>query len=1299
MGVTIRLGSGDRASFHRCGVSMSRRRPFFLPLTALLYGIAWFPSSAAADRDLLTVAESSDYRATARYGQVMELAERLAGASESIRLDSLGESFERRQLPLLWVANPPVRSPEELSASGKQLVLLVGNIHSGEACGKEALLMLVRELGTTADHPLLEKLVLAVVPVYNADATERVSLQNRPRQNGPHEGAGERINAQGLDLNRDWIKLEAPETRAFVRFLRRWDPDVVIDTHTTNGSYHRYTLTYAGPKHPAGQPALTEFVRETLLGRVGERVREAHGWRTYHYGNFADDHSKWTTYPDHPRYGTPYRGLRGRVAILTEAYAYASFKDRVLATRDFVRACLEYCAAESETIEKLLRAVDEATEAAGRDGGSLALRTEARSVGAPERVLGFVEAEKDGERISTGEPREYEVDRIDRFEAVHSVERPFAYLLPPSLRNAIENLQRHGVRMETLREDVELDVEVYRIDDATWAEREFQGHRLATVEATPRQETRRVAAGTLVVRSAQPLGSLAAYLLEPEAADGLVAWNFFDDAIVEGGDFPVLRLAKSVPLLLADAPALEEDRGPSRPIDFEALYGGEERPPYGSPEFITGWKDEEHYLVRRDGTSWSVNARTGRAAKAPTRAAVIARNLATLPTIDESAADSLARGAQISEDGVVALVEHGRDLYVALAMDLEPVDDDERRSSFAWRLTSGPDEEELATLSPDREFVAFVREDDLWVVDLETATERRLTTDGGGVIRNGKASWVYFEEIFGRRWKTYWWSPDSRSIAFFRTDSTPVGSFSIADDRETRQQVDTTRYPKPGEANPTVRLGIAPVSGARPRFVDLSEYDPSDLLLAGCGWWPDSSGVYFYAQNRIQSWLDFLVAPRNGGTPKRFFRQETGAWVDQPLDPMFLEDGSFLVTSEESGWRHLVRVDPDGERVAQVTSGEWEVRGVEGFDAAKEWLYLRGTRDSPIAENLYRVRIEDGTVERLTPGDGHHRVSVGPGAKYFVASVSSHRGPGSTDLFDGAGQRVRTIDSNPMPTQGDWFWCAQEYFEIEARDGTALQASLLRPPGFDSGKRYPVWLTTYAGPHAPSIRDTWSGGRPWDQMVAQSGIVVFRVDPRSASGRGAVSAWACYKQLGVPESRDLIDAIRWLRSQPWVDADRIGMSGHSFGGYITAFTMTQCDLLAAGIAGAPVTDWREYDTIYTERYMQTPQLNPDGYDATSAVLAADRLHGRLLILHGAIDDNVHLQNTTRLVDALQRAGKQFELMIYPGNRHGLWGQHYQRLRYDFIQRTVGRESAAGGGSTPRKPGHAVRHPIGHPVRH
>ncbi|HXG11042.1 MAG TPA: DPP IV N-terminal domain-containing protein [Gemmataceae bacterium] len=1240
----------------------------------LLLAVPLSPTAAGPPQ---TPAEKSNFQATSRYAEVIEFCEQLARESPVVRLGTLGTSFEGRKLPLLILADPPVTTPEEAARSKKLVVFAMGNIHAGEVDGKEALLMLARDIATPhppplspregrgvggEGWPLLKDLVLVFAPIFNPDGNERLG-KNRPTQAGPPL-VGTRTNAQDLDLNRDFVKLESPEVRALVRFLNKWDPAVFIDLHTTNGSRHRYTLTYEGGRCPAGDPRLIAFTRDELLPEAGRRMEKAVGYKSYFYGNFSADRRRWETVSPLPRYGWHYVGLRNRIAILAESYSYAPFKDRVLASKAFVQSICEYTAANKDKVGKLLAEAREATVRAGRAPGEkdlIVLRHQAVPLGRPVRVLGFVEEVRDGRRIATDKPHEYEVEYLGGTEPVLSVRRPYAYLFPARLGRVVENLQRHGIEVEELREDIELDVEVYRIDRITRAA-VFQKHHPVTLEATARPASRRLEAGTILVRTAQPLGSLATYLLEPQSADGLATWNFFDEVLQEGQDFPVLRLPAAVPLTAGRVRPLAEDRVMNKPITFETVYAaGRPLSFSGAPVSGLVWlEDGEHFLQVKEGRLRKVHALTGRSEPFydPEK---LARGLASLPTIGRSAAQSLARSPQLrlNPQRTGALFLHADDLYYC---NLD--------GTGAVRLTRTPGNKELVSFSPDGKFVAFVRDNNLHVVDLATQTERALTTDGSELILNGKADWVYFEEVFNRRRQAYWWSPDSSRIAFLRFDDTPVHKFTLVDPVSPRPAVEATPYPKAGAPNPLVKLGIVTVAGGTPAWADLRDYSETATLLVRAGWTPDSQRVYFYVQDRAQTWLDVCLVARDGGEPTRLFRETTKAWVDDPGAPTFLKDGSFLLPSERTGWRHLYHFDKDGRFKGPITSGPWEARTLHLVDEEGGWVYFSGTRDSHLAVNLYRVRLDGSALERLTSLPGDHRVSVGPKGKFFIDSWSNHQTPVQVRLYHADGSPARTLDTNPVYVLEEYRRGQYELVQIPTADGFVLEGSLLRPPDFDPGRRYPVWFMTYGGPHAPTIQDSWGGGRVRDEMLAQMGFVVFRCDPRSASGKGACSTWTAYRQLGVQELKDIETALRWLTTHSYIDPTRIGMSGHSYGGFLTAYALTHSKLFAAGIASAPVTDWRNYDSIYTERYMNTPQENPEGYNVTSVVRAARDLHGKLLIIHGLMDDNVHAQNSLQLIDALQRADKDFEVMVYPRARHGLLGRHYQRLMIDFMKRTL-----------------------------
>jgi dipeptidyl aminopeptidase/acylaminoacyl peptidase len=855
----------------------------------------------------------------------------------------------------------------------------------------------------------------------------------------------------------------------------------------------------------------------------------------------------------------------------------------------------------------------------------------------------------------------------------------------------VANLQRHGLEVQELREDNELDVERYRVDQVGKQEsRGWDRNDLLELRVSAAQESRRIPAGTLVVRTSQPLGTLAVYLLEPRSEDGLAAWKFFD-GLKTGGEFPVLRLPRAVAISTTDAEALAEDRRHDVPITFATIEGGGGRRGrgmgFGFGAAVSGWLDSDHFLQIRDGKLCAVDAATGRSRPFLDPQPLV-KGLRKLPGIDESTAQFVARSVSRNMDPAHKgfLFTHNDDLYYA-TLD----------GATAVRLTNHAGEEEYATFSPDGRSVAFIRSNDLYVVGIADQKERALTSGGSESLRHGIADWVYFEEIFNRHWPAFWWSPDSKRLALMEFDDASVGALTMLDDTHSPRKVEQNKYPRAGESNPKVRIGIVDAGGGPVRWADLSDYSSEAFLISQVGWWADSSSAYCCIQNRTQTWLDLVRLDAEGASPKarRLFRDATKAWIADPDPIKFLKDGSFLWTSERDGWKHLYHYAADGTLKDRVTSGAWEVRSLAHAEGANDWIYFTATRDAPMALNLYRVKI-GGPIERLTQGPGTNQVNSSPDGKYLLVTSADTRTPPRTRLLEADGSLVRTIDSNPMYSMKQYRYGPVERFQIPTKDGFLLEAEVILPPDLDPGKKYPVWFSTYGGPHTPTMSDGWMGGQMRDQALASEGFIIFHLDPRSASGKGAVSAWKAYRKLGVQELEDIKEGIAWLKQRPYVDGARIGMSGHSYGGFMTSFAMTHCDLFAAGIAGAPVTDWHDYDTIYTERFMGLPQDNPEGYEASSVVKAARNLHGKLLIVHGAIDDNVSLRNTMRLVEALQAANKDFELMIYPGSRHGIFNPHYNRLQLDFIRRTLGSAKARSSSeSPPMARSSSSREPRGH----
>lgn len=494
-------------------------------------------------KDLLTVAEQSDFQATSKHSEVVELCQRLAKASPRIKLIAdAGTTGEGRKQPLLVIADPPVGTPEEARVSKKIIVMAFANIHAGEVDGKEGVLMLARELGLAPNHPLFKDVIFLVYPNLNADGNDRFKLTNRSGQKGPAQGMGIRENATGLDLNRDFVKLDSPEVRCLVKLFDQWNPHIIIDCHTTNGSYHRHVITYDVNKHPACDAAINALACDKMVPELNERLDKKGGWKGFWYGNFNRDKTVWESYGHQPRFSTQYCALRQRIGILSESYSYAPYKDRVLASKDFVNVILDYAAAHKDEIIKTL---DEAVQRQMKGSQQVALR--AKIVPMPGRytVLGFDEKDENGRRVRTEDPKEYSVTYVGGVETTLSVPRPSGYLIPKSFALAIENLRRHGIALEEVEKDRDFDVEVYKITKVSLSQAAYQKHKLVIVDAEKRDEKKSVKAGEYVmVKTQQPLGNLASFLLEPKADDGLTTWNYFDEGLKEGQDFPVLRVVK-----------------------------------------------------------------------------------------------------------------------------------------------------------------------------------------------------------------------------------------------------------------------------------------------------------------------------------------------------------------------------------------------------------------------------------------------------------------------------------------------------------------------------------------------------------------------------------------------------------------------------------------------------------------------------------------------------------------------------------------------------------------------------------
>jgi dipeptidyl-peptidase 4 len=687
----------------------------------------------------------------------------------------------------------------------------------------------------------------------------------------------------------------------------------------------------------------------------------------------------------------------------------------------------------------------------------------------------------------------------------------------------------------------------------------------------------------------------------------------------------------------------------------------------GAPPANIDWlADGRHYLQskKQDGatTLLKVDARTGEAVPF-FDASKMEAALAKIQGVSAAEARSLAHADSYNLDpaqAAVLLNTAGDLVYYKLGSD------------SAVRLTGNAEEETEEDFSPDGRFVSFVRANDLYVVDLSTREERRLTKTGGDKALNGVLDWVYEEEVYGRgNRRGYWWSPDSARIAYLSTDESPVRLFPVVDHIPRGQVLEDTPYPLAGDPNPLARLGVVAVGGGDTRWVDTAEYTPADLLLVRVSWSPDSARVVYQAQNREQTFLDLNAADAATGKTSRLFRETTKAWVEPADDnPRWLKDGSFLWRSERDGWLHLYHYAADGRLIKRLTDGRWEVRSLDSVDEAAGVVYFRGTEHSQIAEHVYRVGLDGSGLKRLSEAEGTHRAVFSPDSRYFVDYWSDVNTPTQARLYDSSGSLVRAIDENRVAALGEYRLGKAELMQVKTRDGFVMEAMMIRPPDFDPSKKYPVVEFTYSGPHAPQVRNAWGGSTyMWHQLLAEKGYIVWYCDNRTASGKGAESAWPAYKNFGPLELRDLEDGVAYLKTLPYVDGSRVALWGWSYGGFMTSYAMTHSKTWKLGIAGGTVADWANYDSIYTERYMLTPEHNVEGYK-DSPLSAAANLSGKFMLIHGAIDDNVHVANTVQLAYALQKAGKQFDLMLYAKSRHGvtdpLLVTHMRQMMTDFI---------------------------------
>jgi len=581
---------------------------------------------------------------------------------------------------------------------------------------------------------------------------------------------------------------------------------------------------------------------------------------------------------------------------------------------------------------------------------------------------------------------------------------------------------------------------------------------------------------------------------------------------------------------------------------------------------------------------------------------------------------------------------------------------DVQRKTFRV-LTASNEEQAIIRFSPDGSKIGFVRSNNLYVMDVATGVEIQLTTDGSETILNGRFDWVYEEEfsiIDG--WE---WSPDGRRIAFWRLDQAAVPTFPLIryPDDDGHSTTELMRYPKAGDPNSIVSIGVVEISDGETVWMDIGTN--TDIYIPRIQWTNDPGILSIQRLNRGQDTLELILANVEDGTTKTILTETDTAWLDVENGSLrFLNDNQrFLWTSFRDGYNHVYLYHLDGTLERQVTGGLWEVTSVVGVNERRGLIYFVSTEASPLERHLYSIRFDGTGLRRLTGAPGWHTIDFSPDHLVFIDSHSSVHSPTNIVLRSNDGTRVAQLVSNDTAKFEGYRFGDHRFFSVKITDGDTLNAWMIKPPDFDPLRQYPVLMYVYGGAGSQTVMNSWGGSRYlWHQMLAEKGYIIVSVDNRGTGARGKAFMQQTHLRYGLREAADYVETALYLSTLSYVDPARIGIWGWSGGGYMTCLSMTVgAGHFKTGIAVAPVTDWKFYDTIYTERYMDTPKRNPEGYRLTSAVARASDMTGNLLIIHGTTDDNVHWQNTIAFVDKLISHGKQVRTMFYPGRAHGISG--------------------------------------------
>lgn len=592
------------------------------------------------------------------------------------------------------------------------------------------------------------------------------------------------------------------------------------------------------------------------------------------------------------------------------------------------------------------------------------------------------------------------------------------------------------------------------------------------------------------------------------------------------------------------------------------------------------------------------------------------------------------------------------------------------------QLTNDKSEEKNPTFSPDSNFIAYTKDNNLYTFNLKTNKEIQHTTDGTKTTLNGYATWVYWEEIFGRptRFRAFWWSPDSKKLAFMRFDESKIQMFPLYNSEGQHGFIEETRYPKSGDPNPEAKIGFVSPDGGKVTWADFNEKE--EQYFGWPEWLLDGSGLMVQWINRGNDNLKLYNISPSNGNKKEVYAETQKAWIDidDADNRLTLLEGNkeMIILSDKSGWKQLYLYGVDGKFKNNITNGKFTIKSVEGIDQKNRVVYFhaRGLENSA-RYDFYRVDFDGKNMKRLTFGDFNHRqIQLSPDFKYFITTYSNITTPTQMAVVDNTGKIIKDLGTVKGAEMDGYNMAKSELLRVKSDDGLFdLPMTITYPQNMVAGKKYPVLISIYGGPDAGTIFDQWSW-TPRSQWYAQEGLIQVSLDHRASGHFGKEGVAYMHRNLGYWEMKDYITLVKSLIAKGIADPTKICITGFSYGGYMSCYALTYgADVFTHGMAGGSVTDWSLYDSAYTERFMDTPAENPEGYKSSSVMTHTDKYKGMLQIVHGTMDDNVHMQNSIQLISKLEDQKKDFEFMLYPGGRHG-WGgnkgQHFDNLKTKFI---------------------------------